>query len=379
MILSTIKRYATNLKIHQSWFIFFFLIIWSLEIEFSPTQFLFSTHFTPFFWYSVAASGFFISVLLHVSGHLLVEKAFDLPMNHRIIFPFGCIFTKQDKSGNSDALISVAIAGPVANSIAAAAFHLLYLTGIDWKWPYPAPAICQILCNFNLLLTGINLLPIPPFDGGVVFQNLVTDTKEKKTAEKFFLSGKSIMFLAVASGIFSFSKGLVINGFWCLLAAMCISEALQCDNGSLQLKQFLKEARVENFMRQNPVTVQADISLHHFVNRFMYRYHTGIFPVMRDHNLIGFILTSSIKKIPKCSWNSYSVANFTIPCSEESVITSSTTLLQAIKNMYEQSSSRLLVMDYNEISGVITPKDFLHYFPLQTSYLHPTPSKRNQS
>jgi len=145
---------------------------------------------------------------------------------------------------------------------------------------------------------------------------------------------------------------------------MCFKEAMQCDKEVILFRQFFKEAKAEDFLCPNPVTVQADISLHQFVHRFLYRYHTGIFPVLQNHHLQGFILSSSIKKIPKNKWHNYSVSDLTIPCSEKTVINNSTTLLQSIKTMHSQSTSRLLVADYNDISGVITIKDLLRYFPL---------------
>jgi Zn-dependent protease/CBS domain-containing protein len=362
MILSTIKNSATNIKIHHSWFIFFFLVIWSLEIDFFPKIFVFSNYFTPFFWALLVAAGFFISVLIHVSGHILVEKKIGLHQSQKIVFPFGCVFPKHNQ--NYDALISIAIAGPLANIFTATLFHLLYLTGIQERWKAPIPIICHVLSNINMFLTVVNILPLPPFDGSAVLHHLFSVSKIRNSAEKIFSISRFVIFLTVAFGIYSFSKGLLINGIWSLLIAMCIKEAMQCDKDAILLRQFFKEAKTENFLRPNPVSVQADIPLHQFVSKFLYKYHTGIFPVLQNNHLHGFILSSSIKKIPKDKWNSYLVSDLTITCSEKTVINSSTTLLQAIKTMYNQSSSRLLVTDYNDISGVITIKDLLRYFPL---------------
>lgn len=362
MILSTIKNNTTNIKIHHSWFIFFFLIIWSLEIDFFPKFLLYSNYFTPFFWALIVAAGFFISVLAHVTGHIIAENTIGLPRSPKMVFPFGCVFPKHNQ--NYDALISVAIAGPVASIITATVFHLLYLTGIQQRWGQPIPTLCHILTYINIFLTGVNILPLPPFDGSVVLHQLFTISKIRNPAEKIFSISKLMILMTVAISIYSFSKGLLINGIWSILIAMCVKEAMQCDKDAILFREFFKEAKTENFLRPNPVSVQADISLHQFVNRFLYRYHTGIFPVLRNHHLQGFILSSSIKKLPENKWKSYLVSDLTIPCSEKTIINSSTTLLQAIKTMHNQSTSRLLVADYNDISGVITIKDLLRYFPL---------------
>lgn len=362
MTISTIRNSTINIKIHHSWFIFFFLVIWSLEIDFFPKSFLFSNYFTSFFWALIVAAGFFISALIHVSGHILAEKTIGLPQSQKIVFPFGCVFPKQNQ--NFDALISIAIAGPVASIFTAAIFHLLYLTGIQQRWDTQILIICHLLCNINIFLSVVNILPLPPFDGSAILHHLFSVSKIRNSEEKIFSISRFVVFLTVASSIYSFSKGSLINGIWSLLFAMCTKEAMQCDKDAILLRQFFKEAKTENFLRANPVSVQADISLNQFVSRFLYRYNTGIFPVLKNNYLQGFILSSSIKKIPKCRWNSYSVSDLTIPCSEKTVINSSATLLQTIKTMHSQSTSRLLVADYNDISGVITFKDLLRYFPL---------------
>ncbi len=362
MIFSTIKNCAANIKIHHSWFIFFFFVIWSLEIDFFQKTFLHSNHFAPFFWALIVAAGFFTSVLIHVSGHILAEKAIGLPQSRKIVFPFGCVFPKDNQ--NYDALISVAIAGPVASIFTATLFHLLYLAGIHQRWGPPIPTICHILSNINIFLTGVNILPLPPFDGSAVLHQLFNVLKIKYPAEKIFLISKSVVFLTVVFSILSLSKGLLKSGMWSLLIAMCVKEAMQCDKDAILFRQFFKEVKTEYFLRPNPVSVQANISLRQFICQFLYRYHTGIFPVLQNHQLQGFILSSSIKKIPKNKWNCYSVSDLSIPCSEKIVINSSTTLLQAIKTMRNQSTSRLLVADYNDISGVITTKDLLRILPL---------------
>ena len=281
----------------------------------------------------------------------------------KTIFPFNlCVLTKNNQ--NYDALISVAIAGPLASIFTATVFHLLHLTGIQQNWEPPIPTIFHILSNTNIFLTGINILPLPPFDGSVALHHLFTVSKIRNAAEKIFSISRFVIIFTVAFSVYSFSRGLLINGIWCLMIAMCFKEAMQCDKEAILFRQFFKEAKAEDFLRPNPVTVQADISLHQFVHRFLYRYHTGIFPVLQNHHLQGFILSSSIKKIPKNKWHNYSVSDLTIPCSEKTVINNSTTLLQSIKTMHSQSTSRLLVADYNDISGVITIKDLLRYFPL---------------
>lgn len=362
MILSTIRNSATNIRIHHSWFIFFFLVIWSLEIDFFPKISPFSNYLASFFWALVVAAVFFLSVFIHVSGHIFAEKVIGLPQNPKVVFPFGCAFTKYKQ--DYDALICVAIAGPVASIFTATAFHFLYLTGIQQRWGSPIPTICHISSNINVFLTVVNILPLPPFDGSAVLHHLFNVSKIRNPAEKIFSIGKLITFLIVLLSIYSFSKGLLINGIWFLLLAMCIKEAMQCDKDTILFREFFKEAKAGSFLCPNPVSVQADASLYQFINRFLYRYHTGIFPVLQNQNLQGFILSSSIKKIPENKWKSLTVSDLTIPCSEKTVINSSTTLLQAIETMHNQSTSRLLVTDYNDISGVITIKDLLRYFPL---------------
>lgn len=364
VIFSALKNHIYNFKIHRSCFFSFFLIIWSFEIEVFQTRFSFSD-FTYFFWTLIGAVAILASVLIHDTGHILCEKAIGIPSSKKIFFPFGCATHTNGNAINYDGSISVAIAGPVASIITASIFHLLYLTAIHEKWQPPIPYICDILTNTNILLTGINILPLPPFDGGIILYNLLIVSKIKKSMDVILFLNKLVFLVLIAFGISAVSKGLVINGIWCILGAISVKDGLQYSTGHLLIRQFFMEEKAGSFLRQNPVTVQENLSLQQFVNQYMYRYHTGIFPVMRQSQLQGYILTSSLKKKLEKSWEDYTVANFTIPCSEKTVINSSTSLLQTIKIMCAQSSSRILVIDYGEISGVVTLKDLLSYFPIK--------------
>lgn len=317
-----------------------------------------------FLWAFVTAIGFFISILIHEAGHIITERSIGLPIRNRILFPYGGI-VKDTTPADYDALISVSLSGPLASIITATLWHVLYLIASHNNWPTPVMVISQNLTNINIIITGINILPLPPFDGGVILKSLLNCHTFKRIPELSTSINTVILVFTITFSLLLIFKGVLLSGIWFLFGVMFFREGLQYCNPSTHLKQILKETNVGDFLRENPVTVQADTVLPEFINHYMYRYHTGIFPVVRNQQILGFILTSSIKKISQKYWNSYLVSDLTMPYSSNLIITKSTNLLKTITVMCKYSTGRLLSIDFGEISGVVTLKDLLHYFALR--------------
>ena len=85
--------------------------------------------------------------------------------------------------------IAAALAGPLGGAL----YALLGLTGIDWL---------EKSAVFSLLLTGFNLLPLLPLDGGRIFLWLCVLRLGEKSGEKLCRSvGSILLFLLLVGGL----------------------------------------------------------------------------------------------------------------------------------------------------------------------------------
>jgi Zn-dependent protease len=105
------------------------------------------------------AVGFVVLILIHETGHLLVAKAFGLPVSAPIFIPFmGAFIALKNAPKNAWMEACVGIGGPALGTLGAFACAGLYpLTGNPLYL-----AIAYSGCFLNLF----NLIPITPLDGG---------------------------------------------------------------------------------------------------------------------------------------------------------------------------------------------------------------------
>jgi Zn-dependent protease len=128
------------------------------------------------------------------------------------------------RGGRKD-MAMVGLAGPLSNFIMAALssaiFHLSFphaFGSIGAANPYlwftePVHVMARISVEINLVLMVINLLPIPPLDGGRIFVGLAP-LRIAMAMERLERYGILILLLLIGSGAWSHIVSPVINFFW---------------------------------------------------------------------------------------------------------------------------------------------------------------------
>ena len=131
--------------------------------------------------------------------------------------------------GGRRSMAWVAMAGPMTNFLVAAASAVVYhfvFAGLKGGW-IPAGTIMAsvaepiflmagISVQFNLVLMVINLLPIPPLDGGRILMGLLP-TKPALHLERLERFGILIVLLLIATGAWGYIVRPVLSVFMRLL------------------------------------------------------------------------------------------------------------------------------------------------------------------
>ena len=127
----------------------------------------------------------------------------------------------------------------------------------------------------------------------------------------------------------------------------------------------LKGDKVYEYMRKNPITVPANLTLAEFVFEYIHRYQTEFFPVMANSCLIGSISSQSLKKVPSKLWQHLHVKDITELLSEENSVTPASDVIDALTIMCKCSRTRILVVNNGILEGVLSIKDLIKYLPVK--------------
>lgn len=90
-----------------------------------------------------------------------------------------------------------------------------------------------------------------------------------------------------------------------------------------------------------------------------------MFPVLANGRLSGCVTTRDVAKLPSDHWHDQTVGAIASPCTPETTITAGTEAVDALARMHRTGQSRLLVMEGDDLVGILTLKDLLRFLALK--------------
>jgi Zn-dependent protease/CBS domain-containing protein len=356
-----------DVSIDFTWLFLAVLVTWSLARGLFPVWF--GNYSTATYWWMGAAGaiGLFLSIVFHEFWHSIVARRYGLPMKGITLFIFGGVAEMEEEPENAKTELLMAIAGPLSSVALGGIFLLIFKVGVATRWPEPVNGVLMYLGWLNLVLAVFNMLPAFPLDGGRVLRSILWFAKGNlrwATRVASAIGSGFGMFLIVL-GLLSFISGGFITGIWYFLIGLFIRAAALTSYRQVLVRNALSGETIAHFMQPDPVTVPSTTSIRDLVDNYFYKYHYKMFPVADDGTLTGCITSNEVKNIPREQWNSLRVQDVLVPCSVDTTVSPDTDAMKALSQMNRTGRSRLMVVDGDQLVGVITLKDMLKFLNLK--------------
>ncbi len=359
--------FGFEVSIDFTWFLLAIFVAWSLAVGLFPLYY--KGYSAGIYWAMgvAGAVGLFLSIIFHEFWHSVIARHYGLPMKGITLFIFGGVAEMEDEPPNAKTEFLMAIAGPLSSLVLGGLFLLVYWGGLVAQWPKAVWGVLQYLGWLNIILAIFNLVPAFPLDGGRVFRSILWaakgDLRWSTRVAAAFGSGMGVLLILL--GLFAFVTGNFIVGIWYFLIGLFIRGAAQMSYRQVLIRNALGGEAVSRFMESNPITVPPSISVRELVTDYIYRYHYKMFPVASNSTLEGCISTKQIKDIPQEQWDERRVEDVLAPCSLDTTIAPSADAMQALALMNRTGNSRLLVVQGDQLVGIITLKDMLKFLHLK--------------
>ena len=361
------KLLGFSVRVDASWLIIAVLITWSLAVGVFPYEYAGLPGTVYWLMGLVGTLALFGSIVIHELFHSLVARQYGLPMKGITLFIFGGVAEMSDEPPNPKTEFLMAIAGPIASILIGLIFYVLYVAGRA-SWPFAVVGVVSYLAWINWLLAGFNLIPAFPLDGGRILRSILWRWKGNlqratRTASQV---GSGFGILLIILGIYELFHGQFISAVWWFLIGMFLRGAAKGSYQQVLARTALEGEPVRRFMKTDPVTVPANLSIQELVEDYIYRYHFKMFPVVADsQRLEGYVTTEQVKTIPREEWNWRRVEDVLEPCSPELTVSPSTDAVQALAIMSKTGRSRLMVVDGGKLVAVVALKDLLRFLSLK--------------
>lgn len=295
--------------LHASWVIIFFLITFSLALQFTQLHPQWSNlqHWTLGILTSLL---FFGSVVFHELAHSVVAQHYKIRVVSITLFIFGGLARISRDPSKAIQEFNIALAGPFASGLLAVGFYALTLL-----FPYSqmTGALATWLWQTNAALALFNLLPGFPLDGGRIFRALVWGATNNftKATRVAATSGKLVAYGMILTGAYGIFNGKV-QLLWLAFIGWFLLNAAQESITQVTIREALAGLNAADVMSSEIPSVDGHITLEEYgteVLRTGRRCHL----VLTDDRLVGMMNVHMLNDVPREEWAHNSVQAAMIP------------------------------------------------------------------
>jgi Zn-dependent protease len=341
-----LKIRGIPLRIHPSWFVI--LALASVAFQQQYSQQLASQTSGALLWILGFGTALllFVSVLLHELGHSIAAISQGVKVRSITLFMLGGVASVERECSTAMGSLLVAAAGPLV-SLALAGL----LLGSTHSAAHVSPllgAMVKELGGLNLILALFNLLPGLPLDGGLILKALVWQWtgSQRKGIQVATSSGKLLSLLAIGLGAVLLLRGGSVGGLWLMVLGWFGLGAARNQTQLLALQSTLRELKVKDAAQRRFRVLEARSSLRE-LSRL--RVQEGKGPA--DWLLVcdggrwqGVIDDAPLQALPVQRWDGERIGDHLQPLSSLPSIHDDAPLWQAVIQLDDSSTNRLLVL-----------------------------------
>ncbi|HKJ10569.1 MAG TPA: site-2 protease family protein [Gammaproteobacteria bacterium] len=356
-----------EVRLDLTWLILAVLITWSLATGVFPHFYTDLARRTYWAMGVAGTIGLLLSIVFHELSHSVVARRHGLPMKGITLFIFGGVAEMDDEPANARTEFLMAAAGPLASIVLAVALYGVYNFATAAHWPDPINGVLMYLAYLNAVLAIFNLVPAFPLDGGRMLRAALWGWKSNlRWATRLSARiGAGFGIVMIVLGVLSVLQGNFVGGMWWFLIGMFLRGAAHMSYRQMLMRETLKGEPVSRFMKREPVTVPASISIHDFIENYVYLHHFKMFPVMEGSRLLGWVTPEQAREVPRAEWELHAVKEIYQPASADTTVPPDADAVEALTKMNRNRNSRLLVVDGGRLVGIIALKDLMDLLALK--------------
>lgn len=366
--------------VHASWFVVFFLVSSSLATGYLPE--MLPGLSVPRYWGmgGIAALLLFLSVLLHELGHSYVALRYKIPIKQITLFIFGGMAHMGKEPPSPRAEFLIAMAGPLVSFILGAVCFsgAMALDALPMRSTLQGLVVLgSLLGMVNVQLGLFNLIPGFPLDGGRVLRaglwalnkDFHRATSQASLAGIGFGVVLGLIGAALMVGTWSGALGQSIetNGGWLLFIGVFLFSAALSSRRQAARRTSLTSVTVRQVMAHRVVTLRPDMTVQEAVDQFFVTHGFGGFPVCEGGQFLGVVTVSDVQGLPIALWPWRHIREIMQPASQACCIPPDWSVIQAMERMVQNGSDRLVVMEHEQIVGLITRSAIANVLQLPVS------------
>lgn len=353
-----------QIGLNWSWFLVFGLVSWSLGAEVFPAENPGLSDGTYTVMAIAAAVLFFGSLLLHELGHAVIALREGMQIEGITLWVFGGVAKFKGMFPSARAELRIALAGPAVSLLIG-----VTLTALAALLALPAAVdgVAAWLGRINLILLVFNMLPALPLDGGRVLRASIWQATGDFTRATRF-AGR----LGRGAGQAMIGGGLALlllvgspGGLWLALIGWFLAKAAASEASLATLREAFGGLRVTDAMVSSPQTVPADLTLDAFARDLFWGSRHAAYPVMSNGSAVGILPFKAVAQVPAAERAVLRAGEAAVPLDEALILHPGDNLADAAVELATSGLGRALVLDGEELVGLLSITDISRLLELQ--------------
>jgi CBS domain-containing protein len=178
-------------------------------------------------------------------------------------------------------------------------------------------------------------------------------------------------------GLLDVLQGNFIEGMWRFLIGMFLRGAASASYGEALARKLLADIPVSRIMTPDPITVTSRVSVHAFIDDYVYRYHHRWFPVMDNGAVVGSLSMQQAASVDRALWPAVPLGQIMRPLSPDDSVGPDTDAFTALTQMRRTGQSRLMVLHHGRLFEMVSARDLLDALSIEQE-LRPYKSSPNR-
>ncbi len=207
--------------------------------------------------------------------------------------------------------------------------------------------------------TNFNLIPAFPSDGGrILHAILVRRKRDYSEATKSAANiGIAISFAFMGFCFIIMLSGEIISGIWIILLGWFLRSGAGSYLDQIKLTSILSRTHLRDVMNTNIISVRPDLAANELLQDYFNKYMMSAFPVVNERRqLLGLVTLARLLAIPQANLNKVTAADIMIPRSDLIVMDVNMTAEDALMQMTQKRSGKVLVceQDTGKLVGIVS-------------------------
>lgn len=348
-----------EIRIHASWFVIFFLILWTFSRDVFPAEY---PGLPAWSYYAMGLSGavlFFSSLLAHELAHSVVARRRGVAVEGITLFIFGGMARTRMESRRPIDEFVIAGVGPLASLLIGLGFGLIWWVGSLLGASDAITAVAEYVAFLNLMLALFNLLPGFPLDGGRLLRSAVWKaTGSLAKATRVAAGGGTLLAYALmAYGLWQAFHGAYLDGLWLVFIGWFVRNAARSGYRHFAVANALESVPAWEAMTRWPDTVGPELTLRDLVAGRAAGRHAAYPVVGADGRALGLVTEAQVRSVPEALWSTRTVSDVMLPATGGLEVAPDDSMARVLDKLGSTVAGRLLVTRDGRLEGIITPAD----------------------